>query len=942
TLWCKLPSKLIRYDLPSNTFVEYALTEWDEFSVPSQEKSLFFDHLHNILLIGTERGLCYIDPEVGEVKSLTLCEIGIRDIFYDHEGSLWLATDSGLAHCIISEQNDLPYDCEMYIEGQQIQAICQNINHQLILASLNNVLLFDQLTGEIISDSYISYNYDEDLPYIKSMFLGRDKNLWIGTGKGIYQAGLKEPKFSYYNTKSESLSLSKDLISSICASDSNLYLGSWNGGLEVINLKENKTTFYSGEGNHPSYPEEGVNVVYKDRLDRIWVFREGMYLFDQKHERFIPAYEELNISGLEQIKDSGIFDVHELEDGTIIISHFNGIYIIDIQNKSFMNLTELEIDSSMVHLSQVYSIEYQDNSLWLGTVSGIVKYSLAGEDHALYPITAANGAINRVLAMAIDTKDQLWVGTPSGLFRFDKEEKYFEGFSVQNGFANDFIYSIQEDNSGLLWLGTNKGISSLDPLNGEVRNFGVQHGLSCMEFNLNASYYSSDGEMMFGSISGVNMFNPDSLLVNKSMPTIRLTGLKHLNQGDQFYQSSVPDQYRIRDNETIQLFFSLLDYGDPDYVIYSYRVSTPKELGEWNNIGNDNSIILSDLSHGLYKIELLGSSSDEQWTTTPAILNLQVVAPFHRRRIFLGFMLLPFLTLVYFLFEYRMKTLKKSNRALREKEIAAREVLRQKNLLSSRNKGIEDSLKYAQRIQHAMFTSEVEIRKMFPESFILQKPKDIVSGDFYWAKKIGSKVFIAAADCTGHGVPGAFMSLIGLEFFRQIISGQGVHKPSLILDEINKNFDLIFDNEDDLEMRDGMDLAFCVVDTNTNILEYSGAFSPLYIIRDGEIMEIKADKIMLGPDLGYGRRSFTNNVIELQEHDTVYMFSDGYADQFGGPEGKKFKYRRFRHLLLSIYDKPLEMQQKILDNSIVDWQSSLEQVDDILVLGFKPVFSMRN
>ncbi len=302
--------------------------------------------------------------------------------------------------------------------------------------------------------------------------------------------------------------------------------------------------------------------------------------------------------------------------------------------------------------------------------------------------------------------------------------------------------------------------------------------------------------------------------------------------------------------------------------------------------------------------------------------------------IYIAFILFSILNLL--IYKYRTKSLRKSNKLLREKEVNARDVLRQKNLLSSRNKSIEDSLKYAQGIQEAMLTTPAEISRMIPDLFILQKPKEIVSGDFYWGKRIGNRIFLAAVDCTGHGVPGAFMSLIGLELFRQIITIKRIYKPSLVLDEMNKSFDAIFDNYGDFSLKDGMDLTLCVINTSSNMLEFSGAFNPLYLIRDKEIIEIKGDKTMLGPYMGFERKKFTNHEIQLEPEDRIYMFSDGYADQFGGPEGKKFKYRRFRHLLLSICDQPLSMQKEILENSLNDWKGNLEQVDDILVIGAKP------
>jgi len=286
-------------------------------------------------------------------------------------------------------------------------------------------------------------------------------------------------------------------------------------------------------------------------------------------------------------------------------------------------------------------------------------------------------------------------------------------------------------------------------------------------------------------------------------------------------------------------------------------------------------------------------------------------------------------------FRFRTRTMRKDISVLKEKESAAKEVLRQKNILSARNKGIEDSLKYAQRIQHAMYTNDREIREMFPKSFILQKPKDIVSGDFYWAKRVESKIILAAVDCTGHGVPGAFMSLIGLEFFRQIITGNKEYKPAEILNQFNNRFDSLFGGEQDISLKDGMDVSLCSFDLEKRSLEYAGAFNPLYIIRDGELTVIKGDKTTIGPDMGFHREPFNNHEIILERNDMIYLFSDGFADQFGGPDGKKFKYRRFRHLLLSIYEKPVEEQNQLLKKTIEEWQGVLEQVDDMLVIGVK-------
>ncbi len=303
--------------------------------------------------------------------------------------------------------------------------------------------------------------------------------------------------------------------------------------------------------------------------------------------------------------------------------------------------------------------------------------------------------------------------------------------------------------------------------------------------------------------------------------------------------------------------------------------------------------------------------------------------------IMVGAVIVLFLHLL--MIKKKSRVLRENYHEMKEKEEASLEVLDQRNHFKIRTKNIEDSLIYAQRIQMAMFTPPREMKKLFPDSFIFQKPKDIVSGDFYWARKVNGKVLFSVADCTGHGVPGAFMSLIGLEFFRQIVVEKEILRPASILEEMNRNFDAVFANLEELSLKDGMDLGFCAYDYKRRILEYAGAFNPLYIVRNNEIIEIKGDRIIVGPDYGLQRGPFTNNSIQMEENDVIYMFSDGYPDQFGGPEGKKFKYRRFRHLLMSIHHLPMEEQHRKLEENMKEWMGlKNDQIDDLMVIGVRP------
>jgi serine phosphatase RsbU (regulator of sigma subunit) len=295
--------------------------------------------------------------------------------------------------------------------------------------------------------------------------------------------------------------------------------------------------------------------------------------------------------------------------------------------------------------------------------------------------------------------------------------------------------------------------------------------------------------------------------------------------------------------------------------------------------------------------------------------------------------------IVFFLGMTQTRTLVKTRKLLRDKDQALNLIEIQKVELELKDKNITDSLIYAQRIQEALLPSETYFRKHFADSFILFKPKNIVSGDFYWIGEKGDKIFVVAADCTGHGVPGALMSMIGLNLIETTINEDNIEIPSSILAVMNKGLEKTFSREKNIGtiIRDGMDIGLCVIDRKRKKVEYAGAFLPLYLIRDGNLIEIIADKIIIG--MNPEGLPYKDHVIDILEDDIFYIFSDGYVDQFGGSENKKFMYRRFRYLLMTIHNFPVDDQKSILEENIRTWMGGNEQVDDMMVIGFRPLIA---
>jgi serine phosphatase RsbU (regulator of sigma subunit) len=272
----------------------------------------------------------------------------------------------------------------------------------------------------------------------------------------------------------------------------------------------------------------------------------------------------------------------------------------------------------------------------------------------------------------------------------------------------------------------------------------------------------------------------------------------------------------------------------------------------------------------------------------------------------------------------------------REKQKANIEITHQKELIEVKNKEILDSIYYARRIQRALLASDNLLKKNLPDHFVLYKPKDIVSGDFYWAQNtVDNKFLLATCDCTGHGVPGAFMSLLNISKLTETVNEKKITQPNLVFSHVREEIIKALSSDTNEETtRDGMDAVCCSFDFDNKQMQFAAANNSLIIVRKKEILEYKADKFPVGLHQGE-LKPFTLRTIELQKDDCVYTFTDGFSDQFGGDRGKKLMSKKFKEILASIADKPMETQKIELETHFDNWRGTIEQVDDVLVIGIR-------
>lgn len=264
----------------------------------------------------------------------------------------------------------------------------------------------------------------------------------------------------------------------------------------------------------------------------------------------------------------------------------------------------------------------------------------------------------------------------------------------------------------------------------------------------------------------------------------------------------------------------------------------------------------------------------------------------------------------------------------------AHQIEEQKESLAEKNQEITDSINYAKKIQSALIPSEQEFNSFFKDSFVFFKPKDIVSGDFYWVSQKDNKVFYVTADCTGHGVPGGFMTMLGMSFLDQIINEKEIAEPAEVLNILrDRIISTLKQTGVSGESKDGMDIVLCCIDKEKHTLHYSAANNSLYLFRNQEFIEYKPDKQPCG--FYHELKPFTSHEIKLQEGDCIFTFTDGYADQFGGPKGKKFKYKKLEDMIVSMQNKSFVEQRDELEAAFEGWRGSLEQIDDVCIIGVR-------
>jgi ligand-binding sensor domain-containing protein/serine phosphatase RsbU (regulator of sigma subunit) len=794
--------------------------------------------------------------------------------------------------------------------------------------------------------------------WITSIAEDREGNIWAGHWKDASNAGgitKIEPsgKIKIYNTSN---GLHDDHIWCIVPDhEGNILIGTTDQGLEIFK-GEKFISFSSQDG----LVHNQVNAVTESRNGEMW-FGTNKGISEYKKEGDKTTFHLYDQNSF--ISNQISFFKKDRNNNIWIGTSDQGVLMYNTPARRFVS--QPRINENLNYFGSITAMEItRDGALWIGTIGGLVGYNILN-DRYIGTYTQGSGlAGNEITALFCDSKNNLWIGagknkgltvmqkgmirivknvkdiTPtcmtedkngkiwigtdaSGILVMDKDG-IVEEYALAEGLLSKHINLLYCDAHNNIYVGTNLGLNKIDQQHHKVLSYTKRVGFTGIETRPNAWFQDSKGYLWLGTANGAIRCNLELLAVEDSAKPVI-----HINE--MYIKGVLSDMVNGEklsgSQNDITFNYNSISIGNPEGITYYTLLEGYDD--NWQKMGNENARSLIKLPPGRYTFKVKARNESGEWTIHAAEYHFRILAPPYKRGYFIISVICIIIASIIAYIKIRERNLIYEKRILEARVQERTQELQEANTeLSIRNKDILDSITYAKRIQLAILPSDIP----FSQTFILYKPKDIVSGDFYWMNVAGGKEFMAAVDCTGHGVPGAFMSFIGYTSLNKIIIEQNIYKPSGILNRLNEEVAATLHQKGEAIVNDGMDIALVCYTPETGILEYAGAFNPLVLVRNDELMEIKADRFAIGHSVGK-EKFFTNHELKLEKGDNVYLYSDGYADQFGGPDEKKFKTATLKEQLVKISSLSSERKLKSLDTAFEDWKGNCEQIDDVLVMG---------
>lgn len=878
---------------------------------------------NDIYLAGTSDGLWTMEINtessfakmVSKVKDIPTTKV--QCIIKSGKGNFWIGTEDAGFYLLSMKQENvysaLNIGKEYNLQGANVQWVLEDNQKNLWICTFGNGVFKLKQKGAYQYDGTINYNQENGLGdnYIKNAYQDTEGNIWFGTySNGL--TGIIDEAFVFYNFKNEGFG--NDIVS-IASDNESFWLGS-RKTLYKVDIKNPLIRKVYSEAN--GIPSDAISALYTDGLGTLWIGTEknGIYKMNTQTGQISKFFKSTN-----SIENK--INAFDLNNNILWVATNGGAFSFNLKTGK---QSHFSTDTDLPH-NKINDIFVDSKGIvWIATKSnGLV--SINSDKH----IKIEGSGELEFTSITEDKKGNLWASTyGDGIFQFKKDSLVY--LSEKNGLKSDYGYSLITDEDGNIWVGHRLALSKINPETGKLMFYGPEIGITG-DCNPNAVSIDSYGTLRFGTTDGLVQYNYQKNRQKLQVPNINLVSVKIGDKEIDFADKiDLPyGKYRIRFD------FVGLNYRAPASVKYQYKLDGWES--EWSDLTENTYAMYPRIEDGNFKFLIRAYNAEGVCSEKPFEVTLHINAPIWKRWWFILFCIVAIVGLLYMYIKYREKKQIQFQEYLQKLlDERTREVVEQKEEIETKNRDITDSITYAQRIQTSILPSVRKLQDNFSGCFIFYQPRDIVSGDFYWFDKItDNKFVIVCGDSTGHGVPGALMSMIGTTLIKDICNRPDVVSPSNILEKLDQEMHQTLNQNLDAERSsDGMDLIACEIDTEKHIVKIASAMRPVILYINGEQIYVAGSKSSIGGnEFASECKDFEDQVFQLAKGDLVYMFSDGYPDQFGGPMGKKFKMVRLRNLLKDIHLMPMEEQYHHVRNTFNIWRDQLDQVDDVLFMGIR-------
>ncbi len=898
--------------------------------------------------------------------------------FMDKDGNLWFGTDDGGVNKFDGKLFTI-YGKEQGLSDNCITAIMQDKAGNMWFGTYYNGV--NKFNGRTITT--LNANQGLTNKNISAIYEDDAENIWIGT----YGGGVCKYNDKLFLNYAQNEGLGSSTIRAICEdNEKNLWFATYGNGI----IKYTGTSFVHFN-EQQGLPTKNFKTAVKDKNGNLWFGTDGNGAIKYDGKQFY------NYTTEQGLNSDYILSSYCDKDGNLWFG-FDDAGACTFDGTTFKKYTS---ESGLCGNYIVSIAQDKEGNIWLGSDGdGVSKFN----KNSFYNYSIVQGLCDNIVnTLLVDADGNIGFGTKNnGICILPKNQineatPKFSYYSEKNGLINNSVQSMMEDKKHNKWIATQKGLCCLINDTSQANKLFIYttvNGLKANNFFANSSYIDSKNSAWWGSGKALLHLDLNSFNLNNHTPSIQLNNIEieqtfvdfnalsilkekkehhiigDLNKKDLTKMSfdSVEAFYNYPKNlilpsslNHVTFNFSGIDWAAPEKIKYQYMLDGLDR--DWSPATFENKVFYSSLPPGRYTFKVRTVGVSNTWSNVIEY-SFTVNPPWWLT--WWAYTLYVLVLVAIIILYTNMRTRKLvAQRKLLEQTVVERtsEIVHQKEIVEEKQKEIVDSINYAKRIQRALLASDKLFSTTFNANyFVFYQPKDIVSGDFYWATPINNDVFtLITADCTGHGVPGAFMSLLCISYLNEAINERNLSDPAKILNHVRQRIILSLSQDGSVEGgKDGMDCSVVCFDLKNKKLLLAAANNPVWIIRkvnpsnpsssetalhsgktplissDGsfELLEFKPDKMPVGRH-DKETVSFTTQTIDLRSGDIVYTLTDGVCDQFGGPENKKITSRGLKNILLRIAKLPLNEQKIKIENTIENWKGSVEQIDDMLLIGIK-------